>query len=671
MKKSIRSFFTILLALLLLTACGQRPALVPTEPPTEAATEQPTTPAEPPTLPAPPQPAPITWLSALEPAPAAPEGFEIGAVLEYLCSTAFGGRQTGTAGCAKAGDYLKSFLEDWDYQPLFGDSLAVPYTAMVGDPALAEAEIILHFAAGDIPLTEGVDFTYTFHTADIDATLPLTTDPAVCGKGEAVLLWGHDTDRGNAKITLMPADGVINSGSDVFGSGNTRLEDRRITLSDSAFALAEQAERITLRMKASAKEMERANICGVLPGADRTKAMVLCGHFDGTGTWGEILYPSAHDNASGTVTLLACARQLSGAELPFDLVVCAFSGEEQKLLGSKALAPVLEAHYDLINVINLDCLGCGDAESIKLTGEGVALGQALWPFLQQAGYTAWGPSNGASDQDSFTHPAIGLVELPAEGNRFHQPDDSLDTVDPAWLQRITDAVCAYVEQARLITPEDNAAVQEPREPEDLAATLEQRRQQLAAGLDYDRGMCETVAFGEDALFTGWRMLNTLDEVAQYYPELELPETVDGKPFYGACVMPKEGVILSGPEGRWEVGQTYTVDWNDLPIGEMCAYYMDNSGGYLLHVGGNCYDRARHPGDYGIDSRTGYAHRGENGKFAGVWYFHYMREAEQPVYSVDREPQFGYCSTEENMIRARTEVKDTLEHLTVWYAEHRE
>ncbi|MBQ6712060.1 MAG: M28 family peptidase [Clostridia bacterium] len=680
MKKPIRSFFVILLVLLLLTACGQQPGPIPTEPPTEApteaVTEQPTAPAEVLTLPAPPEPAPINWLSALEPAPEAPEGFEIGAVLEYLCSTAFGGRQTGTDGCVEAGKYLQGFLEEWGYQPLFGDSLSVPYTATVGDPVLAEAEIILHFALGDIQLTEGVDFTYTFHTGDIDTTLPITTDPKACEKGEAVLLWGDDVDRGKAKITLMAADGVINSGSDIFGNGNTRLEDRRITLSDSAFALAERAESITLRMKASAKEMERDNICGVLSGADRTKAMVLCGHFDGTGTWGDILYPSAHDNASGTVTLLQCARQLAGEKLPFDLVICAFSGEEQKLLGSKALAPMLEEHYELINVINLDCLGCGDPESLKLTGKGAALGEALWPWLQQAGYTAWAPSNGSSDQDSFTHPAIGLVELPAEGNRFHQPNDSVDMVDPLWLQRVADTVCAYVRQARLITREDNAAIQtaevpEEETPEAAAVRLEARRLLLAGGLDYDKGICDTSDRGQTALFTGWRMLNALEEVGQYYPELELPETVDGKPFYGACVTPKEGVILTGAADRWETGKIYTVDWNGLPIDGMWAYYLDSSGGYLLHVGGTCYDRAAHPGDYSMEAQYGYAHRGENGKFAGVWYFYRMREAEQPIYSVAQEPQFGRCSTEEDMLRVRTEVQDTLEHLTVWYGEHRE
>ncbi|MBO4929725.1 MAG: Zn-dependent exopeptidase M28 [Clostridia bacterium] len=639
--------------------------------------------------PMPPEPDPIAYLSALEPAPAAPEDFEMGAVLEYLCSTAFGGRQTGTDGCIAAGDYAAGFLEQWGYQPLFGDSLAVPYTGIVGDPALAEAQVILHLPNGDVQLTEGVDYTYSFHMEEIDATLPLSVEPEACAGGEAVLLWGEGVKRGDARITLRPANGILDSGSDVFGTGNDNLEDRRITLTDSAFALAEQAQTITLRMKANARELERNNYCAVLPGEDRTQAMVLCAHVDGTGTWGEVLYPSAHDNASGTVTLLECARQLAGDPLPHDLVFCIFTGEEQKLLGSKALAPLLEEHYDLINVINLDCLGWGDPEGLKLLGEtAAALGEAMEIYLRAVGYTVMEPAVGASDQDAFTHPAIGLCELP-EGYRFHQPNDTVDTVDPVWLQKIADMVCTYVENCDLITLEMEAEAQAERESvswleEELRrqtlamqaveqqAALEQRRLAAAANLAYDQGVWAAATEGGavDTLFTGWRMLNSPAEVSQYYPDLQLPETVDGKAFFGAYVVAKAGAVQTGETGQKE-GQKQNVDWDSLPTDSVWAYYMDNSGGFLLHVGGETFDRAGHPGGYESNLRQGYAHRGANGKFSSVCYLYRLREAEQPINGIHWEPVFGYCDTEEDMMRVRSEVKDTLEHLTVWYADHRE
>lgn len=684
----VRMFWRVLLCLaacMMLTACAANGPVQDALPPVQQEEA-----ALPEALPhVPPEPELTHYLSARVPAPAAPAEFEIGAVLEYLCSTAFGGRQTGTEGCIAAGDYAAGLLEDWGYQPLFGDSLAVPYTGVVGDPALAEAEVILHLPGGDVTLTEGVDYTYSFHMEDVDATLPLTTDAAACANGEAVLLWGEGVKRGEAKITLRPADGILNSGSDVFGTGNDNLEDRRITLTDNAFALAEQAERVTLRMKVNAKEMERNNYCAVLPGEDRTRAMVLCAHVDGTGTWGDVLYPSAHDNASGTVTLLECARQMAGDPLPHDLVFCIFTGEEQHLLGSRALAPVLEEHYDLINVINLDCLGWGDPESLKLLGEtAAALGEAMEIYLRAVGYTVMEPANGASDQDAFTHPAIGLCELP-EGYRFHQPNDTLDTVDSVWLQKIADMVCAYVGNCDLITIAMEEEAQLEREPaswleEELRQkmlqeqalqrelALEQRRLELTAGLDYDQGVWSAMQEGGavDTLFTGWGMLTDLTEVEAYYPELTLPETVDGKAFFGAYVVAKAGAVQTGEAGQKE-GQKQTLDWDSLPVDSVWAYYTDNSGGYLLHVGGTTFDRAGHPGGYDGEIRRGYAHRGENGKFSSVCYLYRLKEAEQPVNGIHWEPVYGYCDTEEDMIRVRTEVEDTLEHLTQWYAEHRE
>ena len=378
---------------------------------------------------------------------------------------------------------------------------------------------------------------------------------------------------------------------------------------------------------------------------------------------------------------------------------CIFTGEEQKLLGSKALAPVLEEHYDLINVINLDCLGWGDPESLKLLGEtAAALGKAMEIYLRAVGYTVMEPANGASDQDAFTHPAIGLCELP-EGYRFHQPDDTLDTVDPAWLQKVADMVCTYVENCDLITLAMEEEAQAEQGMSDLmdmeksrpaylkeevwqemledqarqqAVELEQRRAKLTDGLDYDQGVWNALQEGGavDTLFTGWRMLSSPEEMTEYYPELILPETVDGKAFFGAYVVAKAGAVQTGATGQKE-GQKQTVDWNGLPADSVWAYYMDNSGGYLLHVGGTTFDRAGHPGGYDGELQRGYAHRGENGKFSSVCYLYRLKEAEQPINGIYWEPVYGVCDTEEDMMRVRSEVKDTLEHLTVWYAAHRE
>ena len=608
-KQWMRLCAILLICCLLLGGCNapvepQKPVEEPpvqTQPVPEPVPEL--TPEPVPVLPDPPQPDSITYLSALEPVPAAPEAFEIAAVLDYLCSTAFGGRQTGTDGCLQAGRYVAGLLEGWGYQPLFEDSVIVPYTMVVGDPALAEAEVILHFTDGDITLTEGVDYTYSFYQEDLDVTLPISTDPADCAEGEAALLWEQGTSRGKARITLRQATGVLDAGSDIYGLEGSLQEAHRITMSHSAFEKARQATHVTLRMKASAKEMERENVCAVLPGADRTRAMVLCGHFDGTGTWGEVLYPSAHDNASGTVTLLECARQLAEESLPFDLVICAFSGEEQHLMGSAALAPRLERRYRLLNVINLDCLGCGVADSLKLLGDTAdVLSDALTPYLQQAGYTSFQLYNGASDQDSFTCPAIGLCEMPEE-YRFHQPDDTVDTIDPVWLQKIADAVCSYVCEAAILekpaVPED--PFDDPSAPYDDVMDVWQRektREQLTEGLAYDQGFSAVADYIIDegqgfqvkaltVLYTAWDVLKTTEEVQTYYPKLELPETIGDASFFGAYVVPNGGAIRKSFSSKWEAGKQYAVNWDSILVDELILYYCREDGsGYCITSDGS-------------------------------------------------------------------------------------
>lgn len=533
---------------------------------------------------------------------ARPEGYEPAAVLEYLCSTAFSGRQTGTDGCVEAGEYVAGFLTEWGYRPLFGDSLAVPYTAVVGDPALAEPELTLHLPGEDVTLEPGVDYTYNFHGEDLAVTLPVSPRAEDCARGQAAHLVAVGTSRDDSPIVLRERKN-LDASSDV-------REEWIIELSPEAFAKARQAERVTIHLKASAREMERDNYCAVLPGADRAHAMVLCAHFDGTGTWGDTLYPSAHDNASGTVALLECARLLAEESLPFDLVLCAFSGEEQHLLGSAALAPRLEEHYELVNVINLDCLGCGVPDSLKILGKSTALGEALWPYLQQAGYTDYENYNAASDQDSFTHPAIGLCELP-EDYRFHRADDRVDTVDPAWLVDIAAAVCDYVKQAE-IKQWGAAQVQTAPSGDVFAGVMneyqrEARRLELTEGLAYDQGIggnLDYVMSGEagsyretkSVLYTAWGMLKSTEEVLQYYPDLELPETIGDASFFGAYVVHgrafDQNRILLRPEGYWEEGKQYTVDWSNYSAVELYLYYCREDGsGWRLYTDGGSFDTA--------------------------------------------------------------------------------
>ncbi|MBI5708665.1 MAG: M20/M25/M40 family metallo-hydrolase [Armatimonadetes bacterium] len=109
-------------------------------------------------------------------------------------------------------------------------------------------------------------------------------------------------------------------------------------------------------------DKEVVEVVAVLPG--RTNRRILVGgHFD-TINMGQgadpftARSPGANDDGSGTALALELARILSQRKWENTLVFCAFSGEEQGLLGSGALAKrAREENWDLEAVLSNDMVG--------------------------------------------------------------------------------------------------------------------------------------------------------------------------------------------------------------------------------------------------------------------------------------------------------------------------
>ena len=62
---------------------------------------------------------------------------------------------------------------------------------------------------------------------------------------------------------------------------------------------------------------------------------VFTAHYDHLGTMGaSVIFPGAHDNASGVAFLLDLARHFSSTPPPYSLIFLFLSGEEAGLKGS-------------------------------------------------------------------------------------------------------------------------------------------------------------------------------------------------------------------------------------------------------------------------------------------------------------------------------------------------
>ena len=83
------------------------------------------------------------------------------------------------------------------------------------------------------------------------------------------------------------------------------------------------------------------NVICRYPSNSNTTALVLASaHYDSRGSFGSTRAPGGDDDGSGVIALLSIARAIKNNAIKFESAVelCAFAGEEQGLLGSKAYA---------------------------------------------------------------------------------------------------------------------------------------------------------------------------------------------------------------------------------------------------------------------------------------------------------------------------------------------
>ncbi len=204
------------------------------------------------------------------------------------------------------------------------------------------------------------------------------------------------------------------------------------------------------------------NIAGWLQGTDpdlNGEYVVIGAHSDHVGVdqRGRVAI-GADDNASGSCALLEIARALAADPPRRSVMVCFFGGEEDGLLGSKAVADSLGSSLDrAVAMVNLDMLGRGESKSVVALGidQNPSLERVLKTAIKAAGTRIKKVETGVarelferSDHYSFHSagvPTVFLFEQKtiAKNVDYHTWRDTLEGVDTAKVTnvaRIAEAV---------------------------------------------------------------------------------------------------------------------------------------------------------------------------------------------------------------------------------------
>ena len=194
------------------------------------------------------------------------------------------------------------------------------------------------------------------------------------------------------------------------------------------------------------------NVVLVLPSTTgmTSPIIVVGGHYDGVAT-----SPAAADDGTGTALAMTAARYLGGLahrDLPIHVVL--FDQEEIGLIGSTAyanrlfMAATVVDSVHVFDMISWDADGDGALELWSSTPSVVATYQAhAAPRnipLRQVEFRL-------SDHDSFLdrgYPTVGASEEFVSGDHtphYHEPTDTYDKVDFAYLTRMTRLALSVIE----------------------------------------------------------------------------------------------------------------------------------------------------------------------------------------------------------------------------------
>lgn len=257
----------------------------------------------------------------------------------------------------------------------------------------------------------------------------------------------HAPDFPRLQVDLGIAEELVAS----TGLGLAGLESRIDSTRAPSTRLLNVSARVRVRARYEARQRS-VNVIGILEGSDpmlKNEYVVLGAHLDHVGSQGNMFYPGANDNASGSAVVLAAASALArgapwgeGAAPPRRSVVFGlWSSEEAGLLGAQRFIdqpPVPRKR--IVAYLNFDCVGHGD--SIEIGGGKSYPG--LWELARALDSRSsnlvvahtW--EGGGADAAPFEEAGIPNLYFASRFSytHLHLPSDTPETINPALLEAV-------------------------------------------------------------------------------------------------------------------------------------------------------------------------------------------------------------------------------------------
>ena len=224
------------------------------------------------------------------------------------------------------------------------------------------------------------------------------------------------------------------------------------------------------------KDVELRNVVAILPGKMQQAAdrwVMITGHYDtinlrvppemrsDPAKAAELPAPGVTDDGSGTACVMECARVMSQYEFDATLVFVAFAGEEQGLVGARAMAKRLKDKNQTIEaVLNNDIIGSevsgngvidnrrvllfsedpNDSSSRQIARYAKRIGERYFPEMTVDLIFRYDRFGRGGDHSAFNQQAYAAVRMTTPNENFanqHSPTDNYANTSPSYTAKVT------------------------------------------------------------------------------------------------------------------------------------------------------------------------------------------------------------------------------------------
>ena len=195
------------------------------------------------------------------------------------------------------------------------------------------------------------------------------------------------------------------------------------------------------------------NIVGKIEG-NSNNAIVISAHFDHIGIQDGKIIRGAIDNASGVSVLLELAETLKNKykiEKPeFDIIFCAFNGEEEALKGSRNFIEDINGKYDSLININIDSVGYKNGGKVTFLDKNTdtSLYEPMKEVIENNGLEVELDTDlkGTADSVAFDQAGIPSICIIDENVKdvIHTENDVPELIDYDRLDKIVKSVYDFV-----------------------------------------------------------------------------------------------------------------------------------------------------------------------------------------------------------------------------------